>query len=115
MKRAIIALPPKSRTAGELAWHIVVTEITFFNDVARGSFEGSEQELPNPTKSMAELIAYYETNFKSGLEKVKQLGSEQLAKPISFFGVFNFSAVHYLHEFRQNHGALPSPKALFQR
>ena len=28
---------PKSRTARELAWHIVVAEVVFFNDIARGS------------------------------------------------------------------------------
>jgi hypothetical protein len=30
------------------------------------------------------------------VEKVKQLGGEQLAKPLSFFGAFNFPAVYYL-------------------
>jgi len=104
-KRVLAAVPdersdyrpdPKSRTARELAWHIVNAEVVFFNGIARGSFESSDQEPPNPTANTAELIAYYETGFKTGLEKVKQLTGEQLAATISFFGVFNFPAVQYL-------------------
>lgn len=93
---------PKSRTARELAWHIVVTEVMFFNDIARGSFEGSMEEPANPTKNTAELVAYYETNFKAGVEKIKQLTPEQLAATIPFFGVMNFPAVQYL-TFLHNH------------
>jgi uncharacterized damage-inducible protein DinB len=93
---------PKSRTARELAWHIVTSEIAFFNDIARGSFEGSEQEAPNPTKSTAELVTYYETNFKAGVEKIRKLSGEQLAKTIPFFGVFNLPAAQYL-SFLANH------------
>lgn len=111
-KRVLAAIPekqgddyrpdPKSKTARELAWHIVCTEIMFFNDIARGSFDGSTEEPANPTKNMAELIAHYETNFKTGLEKVKRLSGEQLAAQIPFFGVFNFPAVQYL-SFLHNH------------
>lgn len=111
-KRVLAAIPdersddyrpdPKSKTARELAWHIVVTEAMFFNDIARGSFEGSTEEPTNSTKNMAELIAHYETNFKTGLEKVKGLSGEQLAATIPFFGVMNFPAVQYL-AFLHNH------------
>jgi uncharacterized damage-inducible protein DinB len=93
---------PKSRTARELAWHIVNTEIFFLNNIARGSFEGPTEEPPNPTKNTAELVAYYETNFKTGSEKIKQMTGEQLTATIPFFNVFNFPAVNYL-TFLLNH------------
>ena len=111
-KRVLAAIPeeraddyrpdPKSKTARELAWHLVVSEVMFFDGVASGSFEGATEEPANPTKNLAELVAYYETNFKAGLEKVKKLSGEQLATVVPFFGVFNFPAVQYL-SFLHNH------------
>ncbi|HZS08663.1 MAG TPA: DinB family protein [Blastocatellia bacterium] len=95
-ERADYRPDPKYRTARELAWHIVASELYFLEGIAKGSFEGGGEEPPNPTKSMAELIALYENGFRAGLEKVSQLGGEQLAKPINFFQVFNRPAVAYL-------------------
>lgn len=86
---------PKSRTARELAWHIVDTEIQFFDAISRGSFS-ADQEAPNPTKDMGEMIAHYETNFKAGVEKINQMSGEQLASTINFFGIAEFPAVTYL-------------------
>jgi uncharacterized damage-inducible protein DinB len=87
---------PKSRTAGELAWHIVATELKFFEDIARGSFAGSDQEAHNPTRSLAELIGHYETNFKLSVEQIRKMSGEQLATPINFFGIADLPAVAYL-------------------
>jgi len=102
-KRVLAAVPdersdyrpdPKYRTARELAWHIVDSEIQFFDGIARGSF-GSE-EAPNPTSKMAEMIAHYDAHFKAGVEKIREMSGEQLAATINFFGVAEFPAVIYL-------------------
>jgi uncharacterized damage-inducible protein DinB len=104
-KRVLAAVPdersdyrpdPKSRTARELAWHIVGTEIQFFNDIARRSFEGSDQEPENPTQNTAELVAHYEAGVKAGREKIRQMTGEELASTINFFGIFDLPAVTYL-------------------
>ncbi|HWQ34940.1 MAG TPA: DinB family protein [Blastocatellia bacterium] len=109
-KRVLFAIPddradyrpdPKSRTAGDLAWHIVSCELYFLEGIAAGSLEGGE-DPPNPTQNVAELLALYESGFRAGIEKVRQLGGEQLAAPLNFFNIFNYPAVFYL-TFLQNH------------
>jgi uncharacterized damage-inducible protein DinB len=104
-KRVLAAVPdakndyrpdPKSRSARELAWHIAVTEIHFLDSIASASFANLGPDPDNQTKNMAELIAYYETNFQAGLEKVKRLSGTQLAKPINFFEMANLPAAAYL-------------------
>ena len=92
---------PKSRTARELAWHIVATELDFLKGIAAGAFTSME-EAPNPTSSMAEMIALYEREFPAGIEQVRALSGEQLATVINFFGVFNYPTVTYL-TFLSNH------------
>ena len=104
-KRVLAAVPdeqadyrpePKSRSARELAWHIVDTEILFFASIARGSFPETGEESPNPTRDTAELVAHYEAEFKRGAERIRQLTGEQLAAKLNFFGVADLPAVAYL-------------------
>lgn len=92
---------PKSRTARELAWHIVATDLDFLKGIAAGDFT-SMVEVPNPTSSMAEMIALYDREFPAGIEQLRSLTGEQLAKMIHFFGVFNYPTVTYL-SFLSNH------------
>jgi uncharacterized damage-inducible protein DinB len=92
---------PKSRTARELAWHIVATEFDFFKGIAAGEFTSME-EAPNPTSSMAEMIALYDREVPAGIEQLRALSGEQLIKMVDFFGVFNYPAVTYL-TFLSNH------------
>jgi len=92
---------PKSRSARELARHIVDSELQFSKGIADGAFTMTA-ESPNHTSNMAELIEHYETGFKTGIDRIRSLSGEQLAAPIDFFGVFNFPAVVYL-TFLANH------------
>jgi uncharacterized damage-inducible protein DinB len=87
---------PKSRTARELAWHIVWTEVKFFEDIARHSFGGPEPEPVDPTRGTAGLLAYYDEHFRRALELVKGMSAEELAAPIDFLGIANLPAVPYL-------------------
>lgn len=109
-RKVILAIPdersdyrpdPKSRTARELAWHIVAAELDFFKSIADGAF-ASLEEMPNPTSSMAEMAELYEREFKAGVERIRNLSAEQLSTPINFFNVFNLPAVNYL-TFLANH------------
>ena len=59
-------------------------------------------EAADKPKNVAELVAWYDSNFKRGVERVRALTPEQLMTPIDFFGVFNFPAVFYL-SFLNNH------------
>ena len=109
-KKVIAALPEdkleytlgdKGRSAKDLTWHIVESEIWFLEGVANKAFPMSESKMGAPG-TVKEMLDYYQREFAVSLAKVKALSGEHLATPVSFFGVFNMPAVMYLG-FQNNH------------
>jgi len=108
-KNVIAAIPdaksdyrpdPNARNAWDLAWHLANTDVQFMNGIADLNFS-----MPNPEnkpKTPAELVQWYDANFKSASARVAELTAEQLLTPVNFMGVFNFPAVFYLG-FVNNH------------
>jgi uncharacterized damage-inducible protein DinB len=103
-KKVIRAIPedkksykpdPKSMTAHQLAWHLASTEVWFIDGVVAGQFSMSEGPAAPP--SVAEILDWYETNYRDRLNKLKQLPAENLLKPIPFFGGMELPAVAYLN------------------
>jgi uncharacterized damage-inducible protein DinB len=108
-KRVISAVPddkceyrpdPHARNARELCWHIANTDIQFLDGIAdlKFSMETPEQK---PTTT-AEIVEWYDRNFKRAADRVRAMSPQQLLTPIEFFGVFNLPAVFYL-AFLNNH------------
>lgn len=85
-----------ARTALELAWHIVATEMRFMEAVAAGQFDLSSRPLPESIKNSADLIGWYTKEFESHFDKLTTLSNEQLLKIVDFRGLFQFPAVMYL-------------------
>lgn len=92
---------PNGRTAAELAWHIANTDVQFLEGIAGLKFvmEGERADKPKNSASMA---AWYEENFRRGVESVRAMTAQQLLTPVDFYGVFNLPAVLYLG-FLNNH------------
>jgi uncharacterized damage-inducible protein DinB len=93
-------LGDKGRTAQDLMWHIVRSDLMFAEGVAAGEFV-----RPAPTTapdSAQEIASRYESGLTATLAKVKALGGSQLAKSINFMNVFDMPAVIYL-QFLNNH------------
>lgn len=110
-KRVIAAIPdaksdyrhdPHGRTAWELAWHLANTDVQFMNGIADLKFTMQSPKPEDKPKTAAELVQWYDANFKSAAERVSALTAEQLVMPVNFRGVFNFPAVMYLG-FINNH------------
>lgn len=108
-KKVIAAIPddksgyrpdPNARTAKELAWHLANTDVQFLDGIADLNFKMATPE--NKPKTSAELVEWYDINFKRAAAKVAALSPQQLLTPVSFAGVFNFPAVFYLG-FLNNH------------
>ena len=91
---------PKATSAGELAWHIVSAEVQFLEEIVEGKF--SMEPRYQPPTTIAEIIKWYEQHFAGAAAKVQGMTGEQLAKPINFYGLFNFPAYQYLL-FANNH------------
>ena len=93
-------LGEKGRTARELAWHLMASEIWFVEGIAKGDFSSAEAEMP-ANATVQDMLAKYDT-LPSKIEALKSLSGEQLAKPVSFFGVMELPDVLYLN-FLNNH------------
>jgi uncharacterized damage-inducible protein DinB len=86
-----------SKTAMELAWHIVATEMRFMDAVAAGAFDFTPTPRPESIKNSKDLVAWYAENFEPRYEKLTALSNEQLLKIVDFRGMFQLPAVMYLN------------------
>ena len=93
---------PNARTAWELAWHLANTDIQFLDGIADLEFKMETPAESDKPKTSAELVDWYDRNYKRAAERVRALSAEQLLTPIEFFGVFNLPAAMYLG-FLNNH------------
>jgi uncharacterized damage-inducible protein DinB len=109
-KKVIAAIPddkrdyrpdPKARTAWELAWHLASSDVQMTDEVADHKFSMQPRFKEEP-KTVAELVEWYDGNFKRAIARVRAMSPEQLCTPIDFLGVFNLPAVFYL-TFVNNH------------
>lgn len=81
---------PASRSARELLFHIAATEKWFLDSFAAGKFLQEESGMPSELKSHSDIVAWWDREIASGIEKLKKLTPEEAAKPMDFFGAFQF-------------------------
>ena len=86
-----------SRSALDLAWHIVIAEMRFMDAVITGAFDFTPMPRPDSVKNSTDLIAWYEENFDQRTAKLATLSTESLLKIIDFRGIFQLPAVMYLN------------------
>jgi uncharacterized damage-inducible protein DinB len=86
-----------SKSALDLAWHIVAAEMRFLEAVLAGEFDLSPRPIPDSIKNSADLVAWYAENFEPRVEKLLTLSPEQLTKIVDFRGIFQLPAVNYLN------------------
>src|SRR5260370_6604054 len=110
-KRVIEAIPVDkgdyrpdaiSKTALELAWHIVAAEKRFLSGICAGAFDFTPINRPESIRNSAQIAAWFDEIFTANLQQIERLSGEQLAKSIDFRGMFQQPAVLYLQLF-QNH------------
>src|ERR1051326_3474550 len=82
-----------SKTAMELAWHIVAAEMRFLEAAATGTFDMGPRPKPDSIQNSADLSAWYTENFNRRLEALTKLTDEQLVKIIDFRGIMQVPAV----------------------
>ena len=108
-KKVLAAIPdaksdyrpdPNARSAWELGWHIANTDVQFLEGIADLNFKMATPETK--PKNVAELVDWYDKNFRRAAGRVAGLTPQQLVTPVNFAGVFNFPAVIYL-SFLNNH------------
>ena len=93
-------LGDKGRSAQELMWHIVGSDLMFAEGIAAGEFVRPQKTVA--PDSSQEIASRYESGLTAALAKVKALSGAQLAKPINFLNAFEMPAVIYL-QFLNSH------------
>jgi uncharacterized damage-inducible protein DinB len=84
------------RSAYEMAWHIVSSEIWFLESVLHGLFGPAEARMPVQIKTIRDIIDYYDRSVPPLVEKVRTMKPEELTRDVDFFGVVLQPAVKYL-------------------
>jgi uncharacterized damage-inducible protein DinB len=104
-KRVIEAIPaekgdyrpdPVSKTAMELAWHIVTAEKRFLTGVCAGAFDYAAINRPESVRDPAGIAAWFDESFAASVAQLQQLSGEQLARSMDFRGILQLPAVRYL-------------------
>ena len=87
---------PISKTAMELAWHIVAAEHRFYSGIIAGAFDFTPNHRPDSVRTPAQIGEWYGQSFENNFAKFPTLSGEHLAKPIDFRGAFQLPAVSFL-------------------
>jgi uncharacterized damage-inducible protein DinB len=85
-----------SKTALELAWHIVNTERMFLDAVASGGFDLSPYPKPPGIRNSSDLDAWYAKMFEKQTALVAQLPPEDATRILDFRGMFQMPALNFL-------------------
>jgi uncharacterized damage-inducible protein DinB len=93
---------PNARTAWELACHLVSFDVHVLNGIGELKLGMDFPDEKSKPKTVAELVDWYDKNFKRAADRIRALTPEQLATPIDFLGAFSLPAVAYL-AFFNNH------------
>lgn len=83
-----------SRTARELAWHIVSDDVTFLNKIADMKIEMTDP--PSVPATLGEILRWYDENFPQALKRVRDLTPNQLLTPVPFFNFMTEPLFKYL-------------------
>ena len=104
-KRVIEAIPPDkgdyrpdaiSKTALELAWHIVAAEKRLFGGISAGAFDFTPFHRPESVRNSADIAAWFDESFAATVQKLQDLSGEQLVRSIDFRGMFQLPAVAFI-------------------
>jgi uncharacterized damage-inducible protein DinB len=93
---------PVSKTALELAWHIVAAEHRFMEGIAAGQFDFTPNHRPDSMRDSAGIAVWYAKTFEADFARLTKLNGEQLVKVIDFRGMFQLPAIAYV-QFNLHH------------
>jgi uncharacterized damage-inducible protein DinB len=78
---------PKSRSAGELARHLVMADVWFADSITNGAFVWKGEASPPPEMTdPAAIASWHEKHLGDRLAKLRAMTPEQLLRDVEFFG-----------------------------
>jgi len=91
-----------SKSALELAWHIVAAEKRFLSGISAGAFDFNPIHQPDSIKNSAGVAAWFDETFAANLQRLEAIGGEPLVKMVDFRGLFQLPAVGFI-QLAMNH------------
>ena len=85
-----------SKSALELAWHIVAAEKRFLSGIVAGALDFSPIHRPDSITNSAGIAAWFDETFAANLQKLEGINGETLAKMLDFRGMFQLPAVGFI-------------------
>jgi uncharacterized damage-inducible protein DinB len=85
---------PKAKSAHELAWHIVNSEVWFLDLILKGKAEFGE---PAPPPTISAIVEWYQSNHRDRIQKVEALPADKLVASIQLTPGFEMPAVSFLN------------------
>ena len=104
-KKVIAAIPAEKadyrpdgilRSAIDLAWHIVASEVRFLEAVASGAFDFSGGARPESIRTPTDVVDWYSERFAKDVDRLRQTTGDQLVKVIDFRGLLQWPAVLFV-------------------
>ncbi|HEY7405557.1 MAG TPA: DinB family protein [Candidatus Angelobacter sp.] len=90
---------PLSKTALELAWHIVAAEKRFLHGIVDGEFNFSPSPRPETVRNSAEIARWYGEMFQEVMGRLKTMSAAQLSRIIDFRGLLQMPAVVFFQTY----------------
>ena len=84
---------PGSRSAFELAWHIVSAEIKYLDAAAAGVFPHDLKPAPDGVRTPADVLAWYVERYGPAVQRLEQTTGDDLLRIVDFYGIRSFPAI----------------------
>jgi uncharacterized damage-inducible protein DinB len=91
-----------SKTALELAWHIVAAEKRFLSGIPAGAFDFNPIHRSESITNSAAITAWFGETFAANLQRLEGVSGESLTKMIDFRGMFQLPAAAFI-QLAMNH------------
>jgi uncharacterized damage-inducible protein DinB len=85
-----------SRTAFDLAWHVVSAEIKYLDAIADGVFPHELRSLPDAVRGPADILSWYTDRFDPAVSRLERTTGDALLRIVDFYGLRSFPAVGLL-------------------
>jgi len=82
-----------SRSAFELAWHIVGAELKYLDAIAAGVFPHDLMSVPDGVRRPSDILAWYTERFDPAMKRLDVTTGEELLRDVDFYGFATFPAV----------------------
>ena len=87
---------PDSRSAFDLAWHIVSAEIKYLDALAAGVFPHDLKPTPDDVRQPEDILAWYSSRFDPAVTRLEATTGDELLRVVDFYGLRTFPAITLL-------------------